>query len=140
MIGENIGLFEWLVWVDIQRSRVHLLIGSRVIDVVDLLAGDAFSLFADALVERIVACWYIDGIAYSAIDPATGDCNVNHYLIGTLIADSPVVDLDAASAPVGGDHHGVRELACNAALVVGWHVRLTQAAGDCGIDCMCVLC
>jgi len=143
-IGEHIGLFEWLAWASLTQTRILLLIGREIIDVVDLVGVGLVVLPSDAPIHRVVGCSFKTGIAYSAVDPITGAIDLNHYMIGTLLSN----EIDSVASVAVSDvvvplplpvalAIDFREFVCNAALVVGWHVRLTQAMGDCGIDCMC---
>ena len=150
LVGAWIGLFDWLMYAALFKKRVLMLIGSNIIDIVKLLGGADFGLPANAPVCRVIAAWFEGGVSYAVVRGNSGAPRVNHYLVGTPLQGSAV-----KAIPGECSHHEVnvvsggsslsakasmstsRVLACHAAACKGWHMHLTQAAGDCGIDCMC---
>ena len=110
-----------------------MMMGSTITDIVNMFS-DGLPKFEPTATHRVIAC-ELDGTGrlWPAIVPGVAQPIVNHFVVGVPIAGSfaeIIKDMDDTT------EHTTRRLAGAAAKVAGWSVRLTNTAGDCGIDAM----
>jgi hypothetical protein len=132
MLGEYIGFFEWLVWAVLRQVRVHILMGSNVVDVLSMF-GDGLGGFEPVDTHRVVAVRGSPRGWLSAEVHGTSGWTSNHFMIGCLLAGREEVPL---STSLPHKSSTVDQAAWRDASDVGWALKETDATGDCGIDAM----
>ena len=129
-LGEYIGFWEWVVWSHARDVNVHMLFGSTIVDVRRVFGPPAEHPSGGIHRVASVRCSG-DGYRSSAVNPNRGHVpSSNHFLVGTSNA---VVDVSEAT---GLSEIGAERSAVRAAMRVGWVLKHTTRAGDCGIDVM----
>lgn len=130
-MGEYIGFWEWVVWSFLRDVPVHMLFGSTIVDVRRVFGPAAPA--PKGGIHRVAAVQCSGGgYRSAAVQTNRGHVPiVNHFLVGT--ATNAVVNVEEATSlrEIRGD-----KCAARAAMRVGWVLKHTTRAGDCGIDVM----
>lgn len=128
-LGEYIGFFEFMVWGFLRSVELLMLFGDHLVNLPELFGG---SLPVVALENpcRVAAVRLRKG---GRMDAASGNPPIiNHYVIAL-----PIVGVHSAAAHSSlPDKSGKAGSAAVAARRAGLALKLTNAEGDCGIDCM----
>lgn len=128
-MGIYIGFWEWTVWSFLKDVLVLMLFGTEVVDVRRVFGPPAAAPTRGT--HRVAAVQCEGGSYKSAVMRGRGHGPVcNHFLVGA--ARPGGVDSGVADAPVPAQGRS----AVRAAMRVGWVLRETTRAGDCGIDVM----
>jgi hypothetical protein len=118
--GEHVGFFEFLVWGHLRDRVVHMLFGDNLINLATLFGGP----LCQVALENDCHVAAVSLVAGGGLLASRTDIRcVNHFVIAV-----PVVGA-AASASASRS-------AAVAARKAGFALKLTNATGDCGIDCM----
>ena len=129
--GSYIGLFEWLVFTELEHVSVLILFGYRTVNVRSLVGHILPALEPKGCLRAVGVCR--TAVGNFALQGAGG--STNHWMVGRLTPGAAVVDADSTDAPASGQP-GVREAVEVAAARVGWEVEEASPTGDCGIDVM----
>ena len=127
-----VGLFEWIARGVMRSTRVQILFGSYVVDVLAWFAP-TFVVETPAFITRAAAV-RLRGDAWRTVQTDAGCLPlVNHYVLGAPIKGTAVQvwsGLDKDKKPVA------ERCAIAAGMEAGWLLQPTVAQGDCGIDVM----
>jgi hypothetical protein len=120
--GRYLGLFDLLVWSELQQAQVLVLLGTEVLDLRGLCG---MSVDSGRPVHCFVACQRTTSGDLLAVSEAS--C-MNHWMIGERsgrsLTASPSSPLPPGTSVMVG------------AARVGWITKATNATGDCGPDVM----
>ena len=112
-----------------------MLFGSTAVNISSVFGGSVPAVESTA-VQRVIALCMDGDKMMSAVIPGSPVPDVNHFVVGLLMPGDdgiePITTWPDLLAPA--DEH--RVAADAAARRAGWRMLHTQAAGDCGIDCM----
>ena len=102
LMGTYTGAFELVVWSEMARARVMLLINTTLIDVRDVYAGGLPPLPVDAIEHVVVGCKigkFGKLLAAECVDSAAYVVDFGHYVIGKRVRE----EVSASSAEAGVD-------------------------------------
>ena len=126
--GQYTGLFEWMVFTELEKCQVLLLFGSNAVDVRAHVGGDLPAVDSSRTLRAVAAQMRSFGPPLAAAGVA-GSLQVNHWMIGKTLPTVSCSSAALSEASAGAD-------VSSAARHAGWAVEPTNASGDCGVDVM----
>jgi hypothetical protein len=120
LLHSYIGFFEFMVWAHIRERMATIIFGNNLV-----WLGELFGTpLAQVALENPCHVVAVVMTAKGELLAAQGDLpNINHFVIAVPIAGATAQKSTSRMAVV-------------AARKAGFAVKLTDATGDCGIDCM----
>ena len=125
-------LFDLVVYAFLRKRRVHCCFGAQIVDIVNVFAPWLGPSLDDTKpIARFVGCVCKGGKLLVSNSKDGAFPRMNHWIIGVAVPGF-CIDIIAEGAPPSVSANCTD--AAVAAGKVGWHVKLTDATGNCGVD------
>ena len=127
-------LFDLVVYAFLRKRRVHCCFGAQIVDIVNVFAPWLGPSLDDTKpIARFVGCVCKGGKLLVSKSKDGAFPRMNHWIIGVPVPGF-CIDIVAEGAPPSVSAKYTD--AGVAAGKVGWHVKPTDATGNCGVDAM----